>query len=80
MPVWPEHWHALIALSWMSTQWRVVAGAGGAHWLGLDYGALPVVLTACVDDVPAQQRQPQNEVLRQLRVMEAAAVAARNER
>ncbi|WP_404462902.1 DUF1799 domain-containing protein [Vreelandella aquamarina] len=38
--VWEEHWPALELFLAMRTQWRVVAGMGGAHHQGIDYTAL----------------------------------------
>jgi hypothetical protein len=72
--VWPEHWHATVVFLGMGTQWRVTEPAPGAvQRHGLDYGALPPVLEACAD---APHRQPLAELMRQLRVLERAALKA----
>lgn len=77
--VWPEHWHAITVLCWMSTQWRVQVGYAGVLWVGLDYTALPFVLSTCLEEVPEALRQPQGELMWQVRTLENAAVKARNE-
>lgn len=41
--VWPENRRAVQVLTLMATQWRV-SGMGG--YIGLDYGALPLVMQA----------------------------------
>lgn len=38
--MWEEHWPALELFLAMRTQWRVIAGMGGAHHQGIDYTAL----------------------------------------
>ncbi|HBM60570.1 MAG TPA: hypothetical protein DD444_15410 [Citreicella sp.] len=37
--LWPEHQPAVEAFIAVQDQWRVVAGFGGAFWLGLDHAA-----------------------------------------
>ncbi len=55
----------------MQTQWRLVAGASGLAWLGLDYaGAAAGLAAAGVAVTPA--------LWADLRVMEAAVVARMN--
>lgn len=50
------------------TQWRVAAGMGGLTWLGLDYGAVDVVLRRTGLEDP-------DRVFRDLQVMESAALS-----
>jgi hypothetical protein len=76
--VWPEHWHALIVLQAMQTQWRAVAGMSRVLWTGMDYAALPVVVKAISQAVPRRHRQKPAVLLRQLRIMEAAEMNIRN--
>lgn len=63
------------AFAALGTQWRVVAGFGGAFWQGLDYAAIPATLDLM--GVPAERR---GEVFAGLRLMEAAALPLRNSR
>lgn len=78
--VWPEHWHAFTLLCDTSTQWRAIAGMTRLTWLGLDYAALtPTMLRATRKTVPRRHRRPLPELMRQLRVMERAVLAVRNE-
>lgn len=70
--VWPENWDAVQVFLAMSTQWRFAVGMGNAIWQGLDYTALPVV----------ERRlgiRDRADCFARLRVIEAAAVRARNE-
>lgn len=53
----------------MSTQWRHTGAAGGVS--GFDYSALPFVLSC-------HGLQPDSQFLRDLRVMEAAALSEIN--
>lgn len=56
--------------AWLAceTQWRVAAGMGGLTWLGLDYGAVDVVLRRLGMEEP-------DRVFRDLQVMESAALS-----
>lgn len=38
--MWPEHWEALQLFLGLRTQWRIIAGMGGARYQGLDYAVL----------------------------------------
>ena len=58
----------------VETQWRVVVGMGGMAWLGLDYGAVDVVLRRAGLETPRA-----NEVFGDLLVMEAAALPVLSE-
>jgi len=70
--VWPDHLEALTAFLAVSTQWRVLAGEGGAYWLGLDHAAVKVGLDlAGISLTPAQWADVQ--------LIEAGAKAALNE-
>ena len=42
--VQPANWPAVTAFLACETQWRVAAGLAGLVWIGLDYGAVDVVL------------------------------------
>lgn len=42
--VLPVNWPAVTAFLACETQWRVIGGWSGLSWLGLDYGAVEVVL------------------------------------
>lgn len=63
--MWPDNALAVNAFIAMSTQWRV--GMAGAT--GLDYGALPVVMSLA--GVPAAERAG---VFESIRVLEDAAL------
>lgn len=73
--VWPQHWHAVRVFMAMGSQWRVVAGFGGARTLGMDYGALPPVLD---EHRRSRHRQPMRRLMPQLRTLEAAALEVLN--
>ena len=34
-----SNWHSVKAFLFLETQWRMLAGANGPVWTGLDYGA-----------------------------------------
>tara|TARA_R100001039_G_C1842706_1_gene103415 strand:+ start:1721 stop:2059 length:339 start_codon:yes stop_codon:yes gene_type:complete len=72
--VWEEHWPALELFLAMRTQWRVVAGMGGAHHQGIDYTALyghPKYARLDYDE--------QDALLAQIQHIEAGALAALND-
>lgn len=70
--VWPDHLEAVTAFLAVSTQWRVLAGEGGAYWLGLDHAAAKAGLDlAGISLTPAQWADVQ--------MIEAGAKAALNE-
>ncbi|WP_192859190.1 DUF1799 domain-containing protein [Vreelandella lionensis] len=72
--VWEEHWPALELFLAMRTQWRVVAGMGGAHHQGIDYTALyghPKFARLSYDE--------QDALLGQIQHIEAGALDALNE-
>lgn len=75
--VWPEHWHSLMVFRAMGTQWRVAAGGKGLYRLGLDLRAWPAVRRAFRHVRPKPSRAEQ---LRQLAVMETAALPLLNNR
>lgn len=76
--VWPENAAAVAAFLVGATQWRVLAAGGGLAparliWLGLDYaGARAGIEASGIAITPA--------LWRDLTTMEAAAIAALNER
>ncbi|WP_203234781.1 DUF1799 domain-containing protein [Modicisalibacter coralii] len=73
--VWPEHWPALELFFGVQTQWRIVAGMGGAQYQGLDYSAVyahPRLARLGYDE--------QDERLEQLRHIEAGALEGLNAR
>lgn len=65
--VWEQNWESMRAFLACQTQWRVVAGYGGAEWLGLDYSGVDVVL---------RRRGLGDDVFEDLRVMEREALKA----
>ncbi len=65
--VLPPNADALDAWLGCQTQWRCAAGMGGIVWLGLDYGAVDVVLRR------SKYADP-DAVLADLQVMEGAAL------
>lgn len=72
--VWEEHWPALELFLAMRTQWRVVAGMGGAHHQGIDYTSLyghPKFARLSYDG--------QDALLTQIQHIEAGALDALNE-
>lgn len=42
--MWPENWEALLTFLSVKTQWRVIAGMGGAIYQGIDYTSLIEVI------------------------------------
>jgi len=72
--VWEEHWPALELFLAMRTQWRVIAGMGGAQHQGLDYTALyghPKFARLDYDE--------QDKLLAQIQHIEGGALAAFND-
>lgn len=67
--VWPEHWDAVLIFEAMQTQWRWIAGFGGAARTGLDYAALRSIPR--YRRLPADQEDP---VFAQLQVLEDEAL------
>ncbi|RTR02055.1 hypothetical protein EKG36_13090 [Halomonas nitroreducens] len=58
--MWEEHWPALRVFLACRTQWRVIAGMGGAVHQGLDYPALESVMRMQgVEDAAAMLEQVQ---------------------
>lgn len=47
--VWPENWPALLIFVSVKTQWRIIAGMGGASFQGIDYPALIEVIKLKVE-------------------------------
>ena len=39
-PVWAENWPAISFSRKWHSQWRVVSGMSGVHYLGLDFGVI----------------------------------------
>ncbi len=69
--VWPQNVAAVQAFLAVQTQWRILAGATGLAWLGLDYGAVTAGLAAAgIAVTPA--------LWTELRVIEAGVVARMN--
>lgn len=69
--VWAEHWPALETFLACRTQWRVIAGMGGAVHQGLDYPALESVMRM-------QGIEDTAERLAQVQLLEAGALEALN--
>jgi hypothetical protein len=65
------NWRAVTAFVALETQWRVVAGAGGLIWCGLDYAAAAAAFRG-------RNRRAWQRLLGELRVMEAAALEVLN--
>lgn len=72
--VYADNWESVGAFALLETQWRLAVGATRVVWLGLDYGSVPVILDAL--GVTGDRRR---ELFADLRVMERAALAVRNE-
>lgn len=68
--IMPSAWTSLSAFLACQTQWRVGIGMSAMLWLGLDYGAVKLVL----DDLDAPRG-----TFTDLRLMEAAALPVLNE-
>lgn len=73
--VWPENVDAVELFCVVSGQWRVVAGFGGAGYIGLDYTAVEAAMN--MRGVKKNQRP---QLFADLRVMEVAAAALLNKR
>lgn len=69
---WPWHRDAARLFGAMRRQWRVVSGAAGLLYLGLDFNALGEVRRML-------RIKPTPELMDQLRTMEAAGAEALNE-
>lgn len=69
----PENWFAVRLFDAMGTQWRVATVGPRMVFIGLDYTALPIVLRSLRQRVPHARTLA--DVLPQLQVMEAAAIA-----
>ena len=76
--VWPEHWHAVQLFVAMGTQWRCAVGER-LIYTGLDYSVLPIVERRLRFDHPDAIAVDRCERFAQLRVLEAAARAEKNE-
>lgn len=74
--VWDLVWDAVRLFDAMRTQWRVVAGAGGLVYLGLDYGPLRLLMRP----LGLWARRDDPDLLRQLQVMERAGRDELNQR
>ena len=73
--MWPENWQTVRVFCALGTQWRCIAGLGGAAYQGLIYSAIPVALRML--GVPRVEWQA---VFAGLQTMEAAALAVLNRR
>lgn len=71
--LWEEHATAFGVFRACRTQWRIVAGMGGAHYQGLDYTAMESVMRM-------QGIEPSAELLEQIQHIEAGAVGVMNDR
>lgn len=69
----PDNRLALVAWVSLQTQWRLIVGASGTLYQGIEYASIPVVLDSL--RVPARQRP---QLLADLRVMERAALTLLN--
>lgn len=72
--VYADNWESVAAFALLETQWRIAVGATRVVWLGIDYGSVPVILDAL--EVTGSRR---SELFADLRLMERAALAVRNE-
>lgn len=70
--VWRVNWKAVTSFLTVETQWRVVAGAAGFHWLGLDYTAVAAALRGRSD-------RAWKALLAELRIIETVALEVLNE-
>ncbi|WP_016854793.1 DUF1799 domain-containing protein [Halomonas smyrnensis] len=69
--IWAEHHPALELFLACRTQWRIIAGMGGAHYQGLDYLAVESVMRMRgVEDMAG--------MLEQLQQLEAGALELLN--
>ena len=57
----------------LGTQWRIVAGLGGAYYEGIDYSVLPIV-----EERMGVKRKARARIFNDLRVMESEAKAILN--
>lgn len=73
MLVEPDNWQHLHVFLAMKTQWRIISGMGGVHYQGLEYSALPSVLSLM--SVPKAER---SETFAALRIMESSALSVLN--
>jgi hypothetical protein len=74
VPVWPEHWHAVVLFARMATQWQWLANGMAVQRVGLRYEAVPPLLDAVAQQVPPEHLQPPSELWRQLQVLEQAVL------
>lgn len=73
--VWPEHWHAVLLFLAMGTQWQWVSGPlVEPQRVGLRMEAAPVVNAGVRGQIDQAHRQPLPELMRQLLVLEQAAL------
>jgi hypothetical protein len=68
-----DNWTLLGVFLALQTQWRVAVGMTGVHYLGIDYGALPPVLSLL--GIPKPKHA---EAFAAVRLMESAALRIRN--
>jgi hypothetical protein len=73
--VFEENWQAVSVFTALATQWKLIAGAADALYVGLDYVSLEAVFR--LEQVPATEWR---SVFQDLRVMERAALPVLNER
>lgn len=70
--VHPHNWRAFEVFDACHTQWRVIAGAAGCAYQGLDYAALGAVM-----DLMGIKRR--KRVFQQVRLIEAGALSVLSE-
>lgn len=68
--VWAENWETVCAFIAIETQWQATATFSQLIWLGLDYGAVDVIM---------RRRNLPDHVFEQLQIMEGAALAVFSE-
>lgn len=63
-----ENWQSFRVFDALGTQWRIIAGFGGAYYEGIDYSVLPIV-----EKRLGVKRKNRPRVFNDLRKMESAA-------
>nr|WP_255487150.1 DUF1799 domain-containing protein [Oceanospirillum sediminis] len=74
MDVLPENWLALQIFLQCQTQWRVIAGMGGAFYQGLDYPSVDVVIRL---QAPKKKRR---KTFQAVQLIEQGALSRINEK
>lgn len=72
--LWPENVKVVEVFLALGSQWRMLAGAHGAMYLGLDYAVVQPVL-----ELLQLKRKHWPQLFAELRMMERAALAVLNQ-